>query len=99
MLQLVVFTRAGSVLTETEEPTVLGRFFETETVIEPNFVNFGNRERTETEHSKSRVPEIGQNRPKIRKFDEFQSIFSVKLIEIHQNRAILMNFAKKLIEI
>ena len=42
--------RAWSVLTETEEPTVLGRFFGTETEIEPMLAKFlepeGNRNLT-----------------------------------------------------
>ena len=35
MHENTIINRAGSVLTETEEPTVFGRFSGTETVMEP----------------------------------------------------------------
>ena len=77
--------RAGSVLTETEEPAVLDDFFGTETEMEPIFAKFQNRERIGTEISEPRVTEVGflhnffvkmiKIRHKMRYFDEFHMIF------------------------
>ena len=55
---LYLDSRAGSVLTETEEPPVLDDYFGTETEMEPNFARFRNRERFGTEISEPRVPEV-----------------------------------------
>ena len=44
-----MINRAGSVLTETEEPAVFGDFLKTETEIEPICTKIGNRTRTGTE--------------------------------------------------
>ena len=50
--------RAGSVLTETEEPAVFGNFQRTETETEPISMTIGNRTRTGTEIWEPRLPEM-----------------------------------------
>ena len=58
MIIITIKSRAGSVLTKTEEPPVLDDYFGTETEMEPNFAMFRNRERIGTEISEPRVPEV-----------------------------------------
>ena len=45
----MIFDRAGSVLTETEEPAVFDDFLRTETELEPISNNIENRKRIGTE--------------------------------------------------
>ena len=48
-MDISLISRAGSVLTETEEPAVFDDFLRTETELEPMSNNIGNRKRIGTE--------------------------------------------------
>ena len=57
--------RAGSVLTETEEPAVLEQFFKTETEIEPIYEETLEPLKNRNRISEPRVPEFNQFHGKI----------------------------------
>ena len=58
-------SRAGSVLTETEEPAVLEQFFKTETEIEPIYEETLEPLKNRNRISEPRVPEFNQFHGKI----------------------------------
>ena len=55
-----IHSSAWSVLTETEEPTVFGRFFGTETEIEPMLAKFLEPEGNRNRILEPRVPEMSK---------------------------------------
>ena len=61
----VLYSRAGSVLTETEEPAVLEQFFKAETEVEPIYEETLEPLKNRNRISEPRVPEFNQFHGKI----------------------------------
>ena len=83
-----MFIRAGSVLTETEEPAVLEQFFKAETEVEPIYEETLEPLKNRNRISEPRVPEFNQFHGKIDEIyknlsnsGEFKPISRKKLIE------------------